>query len=86
MAIKVLFLITALLICALHVLSVVIKKKIRDIFVYANLALHIALTFELMAMKTSFEFFALCFMISLLVYLFSFTVSVKIRERGGRDR
>ena len=80
-AVKILFLITAALIIILHFGSSVFKKKIAEIFTYVNLGLHIALVFELLALKVSFEFMALSFMLSLLIYLSFAFLFYKIRRR-----
>ena len=77
----VLFIITALLATALHIGSVVLKKKTAEILTYVNLGLHIALIFELMALKASFELMTLVFMISLFVYLAASFISYKIRRK-----
>ena len=84
---KVLFVITALLIIALHMGSSALKKKVAEILTYVNIGLHIALIFELMALKVSFEFMALSFMLSLLVYLSSSLVfyCVRRKEDGADD-
>lgn len=82
-AINIASILTVILICYLHVFSVLLKRKIREVLVFVNLGLHILLTFELMAMQVSFEFLALSFMVSLFVYLFSFFVITKIRMRRG---
>lgn len=77
---KILFVITSLVIAALHIGSAFFRKKIAEILTYVNLGLHIALVFELLALKVSIEFMALSFMISLLLYLSSSFVSYKIRK------
>ena len=77
------FLITAVIICALHISSHLFRIKIANILTYVNLGLHILLVFELLLLETSFEFMALSFMLSLFVYTFSYALTVKIKERRG---
>ena len=81
-AVKVIAFITALVIVAFHIGSSFAKEKIAKIFSYANLALHLVLFFELMALKASLELLALCFMISLFLKLLSSFVSYKTRGKG----
>ena len=83
MVLKIAFAVTALLIAALHIGSVSLKKSVGEILVYVNLGVHIALVFELMALNVSFEFMALSFTVSLFIYLLSFFAVKKIRERGN---
>ena len=66
---EILFIVCASLIALLHVLSVFFKKKIAETLIFVNLGLHTAFVFVLIWLKVSIEFFALCFMISLLIYL-----------------
>lgn len=77
------FLITAVIICALHICSHLFRRKIANILTYVNLGLHILLVFELLLLETSFEFMALSFMCSLFIYTFSYALTSKIRERRG---
>ena len=81
---KVLFVITALFIIALHIGSSALKKKVAEILTYVNIGLHIALIFELMALKVSFEFMALSYMLSLLVYLSSSLIFYYLRRKEDR--
>ena len=85
-AVKALFVITALIIIALHAGTAFFKKKLVEALGYVNLSLHIALIIELMALEVSFEFAALCFMLTLLVYLFFSFISYKIRIRRQEKR
>ena len=83
---KIAFVIASAIIALFHIGSVVFEKKLSQILSYVNLALHIVLLFILMALEVSFEFMALCFMVSLLIYLFSSYLSYKIqRRRVKRD-
>ena len=85
-AVKILFVLTSLIIVSLHISAFIFKKKTAEILIYVNIGLHIALVFELMALKVSFEFMALTFMLSLLVYLSSAFVSYKLKMReDGED-
>lgn len=79
--VKILFIITALIIILLHTGTALFKKKIAEILGYVNLCFHIALLFELMALEVTFEFMALSFMLSLLVYLLLSLSLAKIRAR-----
>ena len=79
--VKILFVITALIIILLHTGTALFKKKIAAILSYVNLCLHIAMLFELMALETTFEFMALSFMLSLLIYLFLSLALSKIKGR-----
>ena len=79
-AVKILFIITLFAVAFLHVGSSALKKKTAEILTYVNLGLHIAMIFELLALKVSFEFMALVFMLSLLIYLSSSLLFYKIRK------
>lgn len=78
---KIAFIIIAALIMLLHIGSVIFKKRIAQILTYVNLGLHIPFIITLMALETSFEFMALSFMLSLLVYLSLSFVNYKVRIR-----
>lgn len=79
--VKILFVTTALVIILLHAGTALFKKKTAKILGYVNLCLHIAMLFELMALEATFEFMALSFMLSLLVYLFLSLAISKIKRR-----
>ncbi|MBR5140545.1 MAG: hypothetical protein IKV16_05765 [Clostridia bacterium] len=80
------FIITAIIICALHICSHLCMHKIANILTYVNLGLHILLVFELLLLEVSFEFMALSFMLSLFVYTLSYALIAKFRERrDARD-
>jgi len=80
-AVRILFVITAALIMLMHAGTALFKKKIAEILGYVNLCLHIVLLFERMALEATFEFMALSFMLSLLVYLLLSIALPKIRGR-----
>lgn len=73
-----LFIVCASLIALLHLLSVFLKKKIAEILIFVNLGLHTVFVFILLWLKASIEFFALSFMISLLIYLLFSLVRYKV--------
>ena len=85
MTVKILFLIVASLIPAIHIFAAVFKKNIAEILTYVNLGLHIVMFFLLMMLKVSIEFLALVFMISLLVHLVSALISYKLRKKERDD-
>lgn len=83
---KVLFIITALLIISIHISTSIFKRKVAETLSYVNLGLHILLVFGLMALDVAFEYMALVFMLSLLVYLLSSFVVYKVKvERKHSD-
>jgi hypothetical protein len=83
---EILFITASILIVIMHFASVIAKKKIAEIFIYVNLALHTVLVFSLMWLKVAIEFFALCFMTSLLIYLFLSLIFYKLsKRRRGKD-
>jgi hypothetical protein len=55
-----------------------LKKKIAEILIFVNLGLHTVFVFILLWLKASIEFFALSFMISLLIYLLFSLVRYKV--------
>lgn len=85
-ALKIIFILTAIAILALHILTAIFDKKARTVLYYVNICLHIAMFFELMAQRASIELLALSFMVSLIVSLLFSLICEKIKERrGGGD-
>ena len=84
-ALKIFIVITAVVIIALHVGSVLCREKRAKACSYVNVCLHILLFFGLMAIKISLETLALVFMLSLLIYLSVFLASYRLRGKGDLD-
>ena len=85
-ALKIIFILTAIVILVLHILAAILSKKAKTVLSYVNMCLHIAMFFELMAQRASIELLALSFMVSLLVSLSVSLLCGKIKERrGGGD-
>ena len=78
---KIAFILIACAIITLHVIGALVSKKIGEVLGYVNIGLHLLLIFVLMALKTSFEFMALSFMVSLLIYLLPAFISYKVKKR-----
>ena len=86
-AVKILFLVVAMLMVSLHISTAIFRKKVAEILGYVNLGLYISMFFIVMLLEVSLEFLALVFMMSLLVYLLSSFVSYKLirKERDNDD-
>ena len=85
---SVMFLVTLIAVFIFHFLSVFMKENIAKIVIYANIALHIVMFFELLLIRVSLEMLAIIFMSSLLIYLLLSFIRYKKslqKEVGGEE-